>query len=161
MKKDVVLMKSVFLMLFISSLSLMLATVADFRGSGIQVFLAYFTGIVFWLFLILGYVLFFQVSKHRKEYERTRSAEADGEGRRRSREYKKTPGIICFFSNRYAVVADIAMIIFFILSLVFLLIPSLSQNAAIIFISLFILSLHMHGILNGVNYRYIRSVSKK
>ena len=160
MKNDKILMKIVYCLLAVSSLSLMLATVADFKGEPFKVFLAYATGVIFWLFLILGYVVFYKINKHRKEYEKTQVRESDRETRRKNRETNKKPGIICFFSNKYAVIADIVMVVSLVLSLVFLFVPSLSQNAAIIFVSILVLSIHMHGILNGVNFRYISKISK-
>ena len=154
-------MKMVLSFLSVSSLSLMLATVADFKGDTFKIILAYFTGAVFWLFLILGYVIFFVLSRHRKTYEKTKENRSDRTDRRRESENKtgkkSLPGILRFFSNRYAVVADVVMAI----SIILLVIPSNSQNVTIIIVSILVLSVHFHGILNGINFEYIRELSNK
>ena len=141
MKNTVKLMKLSLLCIAVSSLSLICVAFADFGGNGFQCFAAYFTGVVFWTFLIAGYVLLFTVSKRRKADKSVALTDM-------------RPGIICFFTGKKAKIADIAMLVTAVLLLVFLFIPSVSTAVRIIFIALLVLSVQMHCILNGVNYRY-------
>lgn len=152
MKKDIRLMRISIILLLISSFSVLLVMFASFDGNTFQKILAYLTGATFWLFLIIGYVVFYQVSKHRKKYEIKNPAPPYRKGQKR-------PGILTFFSDRVAMSMDIIMIISLILSLLFLFIPSLNQNIAIVFIAILIFSIHMHSILNGVNYKYTLHLS--
>lgn len=154
MKKDIRLMRISVILLLISSFSILLVMFASFDGTTFQKILAYLTGVSFWLFLILGYVAFYQVSKHRKVYEKKNPSPA-------YRKAQKRPGILTFFSDRMAMSMDVIMIISLILSLLFLFIPSLNQNIAIVFIAILIFSIHMHSILNGINYKYTLYLSKK
>lgn len=67
---------------------------------------------------------------------------------------KMTPGIVLFFQNEYAKIADIMMFISItgiVITLVF------TKNNIVIFImfSAFIFSFGMHCMLNGINYTYI------
>lgn len=153
MKKDITLMKLTIALLFVSSFSLLFSIFANYEGSAFQVALGYVGSALFWLCLVLGYVLFGIVSKHRKDSGATLKA---------SHFSKKSnkPGIICFCSNRFAAIADLLMIISFILSLIFIFIPSLNQNVAVVFVAILVFSIHMHGILNGVNFTYITSLTK-
>lgn len=148
MKSTVNLMNLSILFIAVSSLSLIGVAVSDFGGNGVQRFFAYFTGVVFWAFLLAGYVLLFAVSKRRKADQRTTMT-------------NKRPGIICFFTGKAAKIADIGMFAAIILSLVFSFVPGISTVVRIICIALLVLSVQMHCILNGVNYRYIRSLTEK
>ena len=147
MKNTVRLMSLSLILIAVSSLSLICVTFADFGGTGFQRFAAYFTGVVFWTCLIAGYILLFMVSKRRK---------AD-----KSVKMKDTrPGIICFFTGKKAKIADITMFAVIVLFLIFLFIPGVSPAVRIIFIALLVLTVQMHCILNGVNYRYTRALSE-
>lgn len=154
MNKDRQLMMLSIIMLAISSFSLLLISVSDYAGNAFNVFMAVLTGILFWLFLILGYVLLAVVSHHRKAYEHEhRTAKRSNN--------KKKPGAFCFFSNKYATIADIAMVILFIVLIVIMIIPSKTETLKLIVVPTFIFSVHMHGILNGVNLKYINQLSQK
>lgn len=159
MKKDIILMKLVVLFLAISSFSLILVPFSDYDGSAFNVVTAIIAGVLFWLFLILGYLVFAGIAKHRKVYEK--KATSSNKGRLSRADNKKKPGIVCFFSNKFAMIADIVLIASFILTLVMVLfIPQTPQVIQIILISLLLFSLHMHCVLNGINFRYIRERSK-
>ena len=144
-------------MLAVSSFSLILSSIGNYKGNTINVIAAILAGSFFWLFLIGGYLLFALISGHRKEYEKLKK---DSGNSRRVKRRNNRPGIICFFSNKYAAVADFALFISFFLILLFLFIPSVSRNIVIIMISVFVYSLHMHSILNGRNFKYIVQLSK-
>lgn len=149
-------MKLVIISLFISSFSLLLSFFGSYSGNAFNFIMALMTGILFWLGLIAGYVFLIIVNTHRNQ-----TVKAGKYDLSESKRQKAKPGIICFLSNKYAAVADAAMVLFLILSLVFLFIPALNQGIALVFVSFFLFSLHMHCILNGVNFRYINSIDKK
>ena len=148
MNKTVKLMKLSIILVAISSLSLIGVAFADFNANGFRRFIAFFTGVVFWIFLIAGYILLAIVSNRRKVDKRAKITD-------------KRPGIICFFTSKEAKLADIGMFAAIILSLVFSFVPGIGVTVRIIFIALLVLSVQMHCILNGVNYRYIRSLTEE
>ena len=148
MKRDIKSMRTCILMLMISSFSVLLSYFASFEGNALQRILAYLIGVLFWAFLIIGYVIFHKISVHRKEYEKTHP---DLEYLKK----RRLPGILTFFSDHASSAIDIIMIISFIITLAFMFIPSLDQSFAIVFAAILIFSIHMHCILNGVNFRYI------
>ena len=149
MKSDRKLMRRSIIMLAISSFSLLLITVSDYSGSTFNVIMAVLTGLLFWFFLISGYATLAVISKHRKVYESEHST-----GRRRAKN-KKRPGAFCFFSNPKAACADVAMIVLLVALAVIWFIPVKSIIPKLIIVPMFLFSVHMHCILNGVNYKYI------
>lgn len=154
MNRDKRLMKFVFISLVISSFSLVLSIFADFNGNFFQIFIAYFSGVLFWLFLIVGYVLLFIISRDRKNTSEINYVN------KKDKKWK-TVGIINFFSNTKAKEADIFMIIFLICLILCLVIPIFDNNIAMIILSLFLFCFHLHCILNGINYKYVCSLNKK
>ena len=154
LKQDVKLMKFVIVALAVSSLSLIFTIFGDYNSGVFNAVIAVTVGVVFWLFLILGYVVFSRIAAHRKQYEKTHVESRSDKERLQKDDNKKKPGIICFFSNPYAVAADIALLISLAVNVIFLFIPNANQTVEIIFISILVFSLHMHCILNGVNFRY-------
>ena len=142
-------------MLFISSFSLIFSIFGNYDTTTFKKIMAITGAVLFWLCLMVGYVIFSLISERRKAYERKHRE-------RGIRPVKKgKPGILCFFSNKYAMIADITMVASFIVTLVFLFAPSLNQNIAVIFVSVLVFAIHMHGILNGVNFKYIESLNRK
>ena len=112
---------------------------------------AYLVGICFWAGLIAGYIVFAVINSKRKKQLKKKKESA-----------KSLPGIICFFSNKYAKVFDILFVISLILSVVFMFIPALNQGfVSVLVISVCVFSLHMHSILNGVNYKYIQNLEEE
>lgn len=105
-----------------------------------------FTGAMFWITLAVSLLTTIIVSVFRKKY------------RKEKRIFKKTkPGIVNFFSNPVAKIADIAMIVFAVIFAVFAIFFSESY-LLYIFFSLTIFSFFMHCVLNGENYKYINSL---
>lgn len=149
-------MRAVILLLAASSISLCFAAFGSYDASAFRAVVAVLVGILFWGCLIGGYVLLFIISKHRKEYEK----HAPREKRRRDAAKRNRPGIITFFSNPAAVIADIAMIGLFVVIMAFMFIPGISQTLTIILIAFWVFAIHMHGVLNGVNFKYIEIQSK-
>lgn len=146
MYSDKNLMKAIIISLFTSSFSLILSYFGDYQGNIINIIMAYAVGVLFWLGLIIGYVLLFILSKHRKA---------------KTKPKKCKPGIIVFFSNKPAKIADLTMVGSLILTLVFTFIPFLRFGIEIVFLSILVFSIHMHCLFNGVNFKYINSIINK
>ncbi len=149
LKKDIQLMRTVIVCIALSSLSLLLATFVNSDGVSA---LTVISGIIFWGGLIVGYIQLFIISKHRKAYEKN--------AHHIEKRVKSRPGIITFFSGPAATVADLAMILFFLLTMVFAFIPGFSQTVLLIFIAVLVFAVQMHCILNGVNFKYIKRLAK-
>ena len=149
MKSDINKFIAVLILLIISPLSLLILPFLSFEGDSVNIPLICITEVIFWGFMIAGYVLLAMINKSRKSKIRGKQA------------IKMTnPGVICFFSNRFAIVFDMIMALSFVLTIIFWIFPVL--NCAVIeTFAVFLLSLHMHSIFNGVNYKYIKSISDK
>ena len=135
----------------LSSLSL---TFAAFGGgsSSTGIWITVIPGIVFWGCLVAGYVLLFIISRHRRDYEKN-------EKRAGKHTRKPIPGIITFFSSPTATLVDIAMIVVFVLTLVFAFIPDFNQKVLVVIIAVLIFLVQAHCILNGVNFKYIMRIA--
>ena len=154
-------MKRTILFLLLSSMMLLCSLFVDSQSSIVRV-LTYFGGLLFWIFLLVGYFMFSRFSKCRKQQKNNRSVDQDGK-----------PGIIVFFSNPSAKKADIVMIVSLILSLLLMIIkqaikgsdPSfnnfLFEFISVLSFAVFIFAVQMHAILNGVNYRYYLSLTDR
>lgn len=153
-QKDVFLMKTTLTLLTISSLSLLLGIFADFNGSGFQKALAYFAGAIFWLCMLFAYLTLRSLSQRRKKYEQKHT---DASYIKR----QKYPGALTFFSNKWAAIADLILLIFAILILIILFVPSPSTVLTFIIAAIFACALQMHAVLNGINFKYILFISKK
>lgn len=149
-KKDKKLMKIMTAFLFVSSSSLILALFGNYTGSLINVIMAISVGVGFWLFLLMGYSLLLIINSHRKK--RTNIQQKLG-----IRQW----GIFNFFSNRYAFIFDIVLFVTLLLNVLSWFIPFLGDTLSVICIAVFVFSLHMHCILNGINYKYIKNEGKK
>lgn len=143
MKKEKKLIKRTVLFLLISSAALLLTAVGDYRGEWWNVVAAIAVGVLFWLFLILGYVSFWKLSKARKQQEKKNRSVSRGK-----------PGIIVFFSNRYATAADIAMAVSLIVVIISQFVP-VGEIISLAAAAVFVFSAQMHCILNGINYKYV------
>ncbi len=135
----------IWICLFISSFSLLFSFGGDFNGSTMNKIFAYATGLGFWLGLLIGYILLFVLNRNRKRYDNTALT--------------RRAGIICFFSNRYATVFDILLAVSLIVTVLFFVLLSY-HSEAIIALCICLFSLHMHIILNGINFQYIYSDKK-
>ena len=144
--------------MIISSLFLLLIYLADYKGSTLNIIAAVAAGAGFWIFLILGCILFAVMNVKRKKYQKSRQNKAEADNKSLEGKSSRVPGIFRFFSNKLAAAADIFMIIFFVLIMLSLFIPAGIQNLLIAFIALFIISLQLHCVLNGVNFTYINSI---
>ncbi len=156
MKTEKKLFDLAIIMLFISSFSILLSFFGSYDGGIFALIMAYAVGILFWGFLILGYIMFAIVNSKRKKSEKNSSNKSE-----RKRITKEKPGIICFFSNKAAMYFDFIMIISFVLTVVFSFIPILNKALCVVFMAILVFSIHMHCILNGVNFKYIYIISNR
>ena len=112
--------------------------------------LIYFSGACFWIGLIgtIGFAISINtLRKSDKEFQENYAN-------------TKRIGIIQFFTNKSAMIADIVMII----SLIVLIIVRVLKGNIIlsfILIALFVFSFGMHCMLNGINYIYINDSRRK
>ena len=157
MKKGIQYMKRTILFLLISSLALLCA-VFDSVDNGVAKSISFIGGLLFFLFLLLGYFMFYRFTQFRKQ------------NNDHAEKTKGKPGIIVFFSNPQAKKADIVMIISLIISLVTLIMGQVNGawHANLLFnlisvlsSAVFIFAIQMHAILNGVNYRYYLSLKNE
>lgn len=134
-------MKAVITLLAVSSFSFLLTYIGNFKGNLLSVIVAYATGILFWGGLISAYIIFAVINSKRKKTVKKKTA-------------FKEIGLVNFFSNQYAKCFDILLVVFLLLITISLFVQIL-ENATVIFITGFVFSLHMHGILNGMNFRFL------
>ena len=134
MRKDRFLVLSVF-MLFISSAMLFLTTFSDFQKDGIIKFISFSITLLFWLGVILGYTFMIVF------YVKTKKP-------------KGIAGIVLFFTNKYAAIADCMLIASVVLTVAFTLLNVYSNIIYSLLISVFFLSLNLHAVLNGKVFRH-------
>ena len=104
-------------------------------------------GLVFWLSFIAGYIMIWLANKERKALY----------GRPKSRRV----GMFRVFSNRYAKVADILTAVSFVCFVGMLIFGGSSSYVCIILLFLFVLSIHMHALLNGLVFDILITKAKK
>lgn len=137
--------------LVISSLSLLGVAKGSFNEVDGSKAVALAVALTFWIGLILGYILLCVVNSHRKKYEAGKKSR-----------YKTTGcGLIRFFSNGAAMVVDSILIITLILFILFRMLNNISIYFDLTVIALLICSIHLHGLYNGKNFRYINQDKDK
>ena len=105
-------------------------------------------GLTFWISALSGYTFIFIANRIRKKIMgQITSDYAILRGR---------PGIICFFSNIYATVADTAMFLSFVLFAVVNFTELKTSYWAYIFLFLLIFSLHMHCLFNSKIFKLLQ-----
>jgi hypothetical protein len=93
-------------------------------------------GLVFWLSFIMGYIMAWLAGKeHKARYGNPKARRA---------------GMFRVFSNPYAKAADILTVISFVGFAGMLIFGVSSSYVCIILLFLFVLSIHMHALLNGL-----------
>ena len=102
------------------------------------------TGIVFWFSLMMAYALFTFVNFRRRRFQK-----------KKNKGSKRAVGLIRFFSNTPAKIADIAMVVSFLLFLLFSIFTD--SYFIYIFLAITVFAFQMHCVLNGENYLYINS----
>lgn len=150
MNRDILLFRISCISFGVSAFSFVLSFLGDYRGNAISVVFAVIIGVLFWLGLIAGAAFLFIINKHRKKA-----------GGKKTANRKKHIGAITFFSNRYAMIADIAMAVFLVLTILLGFIPGVAREFAMVSLSFFIFAVYMHCVLNGINYKYINSIKEE
>jgi len=136
----------------IGTLFIVLIPVADFNGSHAEKVLAYGIGLVFWLFTIMGYILFYLSVRRKKALiERLKTVK-----RTRSK-----VGAVCFFSTFEGSITDGIMIFSAILFATNLLFIKDTSWFAMITVTLLMFSVQMHCILNGENFKYSKFIQSR
>lgn len=100
--------------------------------------------IVFWVMLIIGILV--QIMLYISMRESIKSDFATK---------KRKIGLICFFSNRYAAVADLLMIVSMIILIISFILTDASNYFNYIILSVFVFSFSMHCVLNGRKFYYM------
>lgn len=151
-------MRTIIILLFISSFSLLLSFWGDYNGNVLNIIIAYAIPILFWGGMILAYVMLYQFNKQRiknAEAEKTLNNNSERTHNRIMRPTRFMPGALRIISNKYATIFDFLSIIFLILVIVLSFIPNVNQVIVIVCLSVLVFSLQMHCLLNGVNFTYI------
>ena len=122
----------------ISCLSILLTVAGDYEGS------------LLWGNLILALACLIILKKQRKKSGKKAFGRHSGSDR---------IGVICFFSNRAAAVIDVIMILLFIALPVIMFTLKTNGYINLILIVFTVISVYMHSMFNGLNFRYIKSKS--
>ena len=107
-------------------------------------------GLAFWFFAISGYILLIVANV---EFKRI-----SGNLRKNKR---SLPGIISFFSNKIAMIADIAVIISIVAFVIICITELRFKYIAFVVLFLLIFSLHMHCLFNGRIYKLIKNEKER
>ncbi len=134
----------------ISCLSILLTVAGDYEGSHSQFFIAVLSASLFWGNLILALACLIILNIRRKKSGKKAFGRHSGSDR---------IGVICFFSNRAAAVIDVIMILLFIALPVIMFTLKTNGYINLILIVFTVISVYMHSMFNGLNFRYIKSKS--
>lgn len=134
-------------MLLFSVSFLLMSPASDLALNHGQKWLQVLSGALFWTSFIAAYTLLVLVNVKRAKLAKHKKV---------SPKYK-LPGIITFFSSKEAIVADVLSAVFLIAVVVCVAILKLNNMFAFVLISLLVLALQLRAVLNGENYRYIKS----
>lgn len=127
---------------FIMSCSFMIMPLDNYSKKIDTSIINIISGACFWLFLIIGCVGQVLVSRHRKASIA-------------NREIKSRIGILGFFGNKWARIADCIMIAALVVFVISLIITKAIGYVCYVSLSATIFFFCMHCILNGRNYLYI------
>lgn len=137
----------------IGSVALLFVPLCNFDGNGLQVAASMLVPVLVWGSVIMEIVMIIQCQRIRKamEFKLFKSKAI----------HDSYPGIISFAKNREGVIADIVL---FASAIFVALMLQLHVETAWMVLSgvfLFFLSLNMHCLLNGRNYRYYKAYKKR
>ncbi len=153
-KADYVLLIVSVVSFFMLSISFLLMPIENKEDITSLSTTAFFAGIMFWVSVVLGIVTQVVISVKTKKWLASNNVKI-----KKGRSSKK-PGIISFFKNTLATIADIAMFI----SLLGLVISIIATQGiayiCYIFLALFVFTFSMHCILNGKSYYIISNKNK-
>lgn len=128
--------------LILSSLTVIASPYVDIDGTSSQRFLSIAVGILFWISLICGWILWFGLNwKLIKHGSFTKDV--------------KLPGILKFFSTPQARVTDSLFIISIILVLLSAFHMINNRTAEILSVAVLLITFHLHYIFNGKAYIYL------
>lgn len=153
MKNNIFLFRISVALLFISSMSVIAVFFSgNYWDSGYKNVL-WLGGMFFWVTMLIGYALLALVNLNRKRFEMTRI--------RTPKRRRRRPGALSVFSNKYGMIADLATILFLIISVFFILVPVANKGVAVVCLAFLIFSFHMHCVLNGINYAFVKYLKDK
>lgn len=118
-------------------------------SQGTVSFIVYLTAAVFWTGLIVGIGLFIKMSSLGKKIERQLR-----QNNQKTLESLRC-GVLSFFRNKYAVIADLFMFLFIVLLIAVLIINRVSDIFCIFIVVMLFLSVVSHSFFNGKNFMYI------
>ena len=95
-------------------------------------------GLWFWIAFIAGYVFAWLASRERKKNTTTVS---------------EKPGILLFFSNAFAIIFDLVMLFSFLIFMIMVFSGQTGSFISYIVLSLLVLSIHLHAMLNGLIFK--------
>lgn len=135
------LIVSVF-MLCICALSLFLIIFTDYKAEGFAKVMSITVSLMLWISLFVGYI--FMILFYRKSSDK---------------KLKGKIGLISFFTNKFAVITDLLMILSVILMVVLSLLNVYTNVIYALLVSIFFISLNLHCVFNGKIFNNI--ISKK
>lgn len=136
----------------IGSLLFLCIPLVDTAGSQAQKIGAFLLAVLFWICITLEIFFTFRCKRERRYLERRHY-------RRRWMRHMY-PGVISFFKNFEATVADIALFVTAVLTVIFNWIRLSSTLISIGCMAILFLSFNLHCLLNGKNYRYKKAFYK-
>ncbi len=110
------------------------------------------SGIMFWLFLVVGIITQIMLTQQRKRWLIRHHL--------KRHRIKKRMGLVSFFQNMPGCIADIVSVVSLIALIVTAILTDVSGFMCYIFLALFVFSFSMHCILNGKNYYFITNKQK-
>ncbi|MCI8371754.1 MAG: hypothetical protein HFI75_05045 [Lachnospiraceae bacterium] len=109
------------------------------------------SGLCFWIPLVGGCIMQFFLAMRRKQWMRIHKKAMDSQ---------KRVGVVSIFENKPAIVADLVMIISFVVCVAVFACTDGSGYFCYIIVALFVFSFCMHCILNGKNFRFTAGQTK-
>lgn len=146
-KKHMLQIYAVFL--FIWSFSVLLMPIASAVKDTTRILLVV-SGMLFWFGAISTVGIAFYINQCRKRSSKLKKETVE----------KERIGVLQFFRNKHAKMADIVM---FVSGIGFILVRFLKDGSFITFafLAVFVFSFGMHCMLNGINYKYLQLFIKK
>lgn len=138
----------VMLAFFISSLSVILVPFSSNKNGELNT-AGYVSGVLFWLGLLAGCVIYFYLLYKNKAMIQEMI------------EHPKRPAVINFFSNKPGTISDIVLIISLAISIYCAVKITVNSVIVLIFLFLLLVSIYGHFLFNGKIYRYICNTQKK
>lgn len=146
-RKDLVLIFILFLSLCVFSVSFLLMSIKNENTSDKLSIYSLIAGIIFWtsmlILIVVQIILSLRMKKWMKKYKIKQFRDAS------------KIGIISFFKNTYAIVADVLMVISLTVLVVLIVVTQGTGYICFIAIAIFVFSFSMHCVLNGKVFYYV------